>query len=110
MVFSVMQGDKVRLWCCCCSVSDVVGTCCKKAGLGGRNEKLGDCKTGVPGPMFSYSCLGSVLGRDRWGLLLLTVLGLSCVIFMYPGVGGSAVWRGGTLGGELGCVGSVQLI
>ena len=70
--------------------------------------------------MFSYSCLVSGAGRDsrggRWGLLLLTVLGLSCVIFMYPGVVGSGACRGGTLAGELGpvgCVGrggSVQLI
>ena len=64
--------------------------------------------------MFSYSCLVSIAGRDsrggRWGVVLLTVLGLSCVIFMYPGVVGSAAWRGGTLGGELGWVGSVQLM
>ena len=66
--------------------------------------------------MFSYSCLVSAAGRDsrggRWGVVLLTVLGLSCVIFMYPGVVvvGSAAWRGGTLGGEPGCVGSVQLM
>ena len=59
--------------------------------------------------MFSYSCLVSGAGRDSRGgrLLLLTVLGLSCVIFMYPGVVGSGACRGGTLAGELGPVGCV---